>query len=91
MCKLAYILKVNSLKKWCSVFFSRYKKESDNFILKIYENEIKSKKEMKFLGLNLLNFNILVEEIKERCNKRLNQIKILSNKKCALNQNTFGY
>ncbi|RNA26380.1 hypothetical protein BpHYR1_000949 [Brachionus plicatilis] len=30
---------------------------------------------------SVLNFNILVDEIKERCNKRLNIIKILSNKK----------
>ncbi|RNA11338.1 RNA-directed DNA polymerase from mobile element jockey-like [Brachionus plicatilis] len=37
-----------------------------------------------------LNFNVLVDEIKERCNKRLNIIKILSNKKWGLNQNTLG-
>ncbi|RNA02428.1 RNA-directed DNA polymerase from mobile element jockey-like, partial [Brachionus plicatilis] len=40
--------------------------------------------------LNTLNFNILVDEIKERCNNRLNIIKILSNKKWGLNQNTLG-
>ncbi|RMZ95507.1 hypothetical protein BpHYR1_018550 [Brachionus plicatilis] len=54
-----------------------YKKESDNLNLKIYGNRI-------------LNFNILVDEIKERCNKRLNIIKILSNKKWGLNQNTLS-
>ncbi|RNA20190.1 RNA-directed DNA polymerase from mobile element jockey-like [Brachionus plicatilis] len=37
-----------------------------------------------------LNLNILVDEIKERCNNRLNIIKILSNEKWGLNQNTLG-
>ncbi|RNA39256.1 hypothetical protein BpHYR1_025639 [Brachionus plicatilis] len=63
------------VKKSCSVVFSRYKKESDNLNLKIYGNRIVSQKEIKFL-----------DEIKERCNKRLNIIKILSNKKWGLNQ-----
>ncbi|RNA02787.1 RNA-directed DNA polymerase from mobile element jockey-like [Brachionus plicatilis] len=82
-----------SVEKSCSVVFSRYKKESDNLNLKIYENRIVSQKEIKFLGIKFdskLNFNILVDEIKERCNKRLNIIKILSNKKWGLNQNTLG-
>ncbi|RMZ93580.1 RNA-directed DNA polymerase from mobile element jockey-like, partial [Brachionus plicatilis] len=54
---------------------------------------IVSQKEIKFLGIKFdskLNFNILVDEIKERFNKRLNIIKILSNKKWGLNQNTLG-
>ncbi|RMZ94361.1 RNA-directed DNA polymerase from mobile element jockey-like, partial [Brachionus plicatilis] len=79
-----------SIEKSCSVVFSRYKKESDNLNLKIYGNKIVSQKEIKFLGIKFdskLNFNILVDEIKERCNKRLNIIKILSNKKWGLNQN----
>ncbi|RNA12224.1 RNA-directed DNA polymerase from mobile element jockey-like [Brachionus plicatilis] len=66
-----------SVEKSCSVVFSR----------------IVSQKEIKFLGIKFdskLNFNILVDEIKERCNKRLNIIKILSNKKWGLNQNTLG-
>ncbi|RNA18253.1 hypothetical protein BpHYR1_016038 [Brachionus plicatilis] len=71
-----------SFEKSCSVVFSRYKKESDNLNLKIYGNRIVSQKEIKFL----LNFNILVDEIKERCNKRLNIIKILSNKKWVSNR-----
>ncbi|RMZ95409.1 RNA-directed DNA polymerase from mobile element jockey-like [Brachionus plicatilis] len=69
-----------SVEKSCSVVFSRYKKESDNLNLKIYGNRKVSQKEI----------NILVDEIKERCNKRLNIIKILSNKKWCLNQNTLG-
>ncbi|RNA27572.1 RNA-directed DNA polymerase from mobile element jockey-like [Brachionus plicatilis] len=64
-----------SVEKSSSGVFSRYKKESDNLNLKIYGNRI-------------LNFNKLVDEIKERCNRRLNIIKILSNKKWGLNQNT---
>ncbi|RNA03715.1 RNA-directed DNA polymerase from mobile element jockey-like [Brachionus plicatilis] len=82
-----------SVEKSCSVVFSRYKKESDNLNLKIYGNRIVSQKEIKFLGIKFdskLNFNILVDEIKDRCNKRLNIIKILSNKKWGLNQNTLG-
>ncbi|RNA02478.1 RNA-directed DNA polymerase from mobile element jockey-like, partial [Brachionus plicatilis] len=82
-----------SVEKSCSVVFSRYKKESDNLNLKIYGNRIVSQKEIKFLGIKFdskLNFNILVDEIKERCNKRLHIIKILSNKKWGLNQNTLG-
>ncbi|RNA25185.1 RNA-directed DNA polymerase from mobile element jockey-like [Brachionus plicatilis] len=82
-----------SVEKSCSVVFSRYKKESDNLNLKIYGNRIVSQKEIKFLGIKFdckLNFNILVDEIKERCNKRLNIFKILSNKKWGLNQNTLG-
>ncbi|RNA27688.1 hypothetical protein BpHYR1_020728 [Brachionus plicatilis] len=62
-----------SVEKSCSVVFSRYKKESDNLNLK---NLWKQKSEPK---RNQLNFNILVDEIKERCNKTLNIIKILSN------------
>ncbi|RNA39844.1 RNA-directed DNA polymerase from mobile element jockey-like [Brachionus plicatilis] len=82
-----------SVEKSCSVVFSRYKKESDNLNLKIYGNRIVSQKEIKFLGIKFdskLNFNILVDEIKEHCNKRLNIIKILSNKNWDLNQNTLG-
>ncbi|RMZ95734.1 RNA-directed DNA polymerase from mobile element, partial [Brachionus plicatilis] len=82
-----------SIEKSCSVVFSRYKKESDNLNLKIYGNRIVSQKEIKFLGIKFdskLNFNILVDEIKERCINRLNIIKILSNKKWGLNQNTLG-
>ncbi|RNA16145.1 RNA-directed DNA polymerase from mobile element jockey-like [Brachionus plicatilis] len=82
-----------SVEKSCSVVFSRYKKDSDNLNLKIYGNRIVSQKEIKFLGIKFdskLNFNILVDEIKERCNNRLNIIKILSNKKWGLNQNTLG-
>ncbi|RNA13357.1 RNA-directed DNA polymerase from mobile element jockey-like, partial [Brachionus plicatilis] len=81
-----------TVEKSCSVF-SRYKKESDNLNLKIYGNRIVSQKEIKFLGIKFdskLNFNLLVDEIKERCNKRLNIIKILSNKKWSLNQNSLG-
>ncbi|RNA18697.1 RNA-directed DNA polymerase from mobile element jockey-like [Brachionus plicatilis] len=80
-----------SVEKSCSVVFSSYKKESDNLNLKIYGNRIVNQKEIKFLGIKFdskLNFNILVDEIKERCNNRLNIIKILSNKKWSLNQNT---
>ncbi|RNA33215.1 RNA-directed DNA polymerase from mobile element jockey-like [Brachionus plicatilis] len=82
-----------SVEKSCSVVFSRYKKKSDNLNLKIYGNRMVSQKEIKFLGIKFdskLNFNILVDEIKERCNNRLNIIKILSNKKWGLNQNTLG-
>ncbi|RNA26342.1 Pol, partial [Brachionus plicatilis] len=82
-----------SVEKSCSVVFSKNKKESDNLNLKIYGNRIVSQKEIKFLGIKFdskLNFNILVDEIKERCNNRLNIIKILSNKKWVLNQNTLG-
>ncbi|RNA09716.1 RNA-directed DNA polymerase from mobile element jockey-like [Brachionus plicatilis] len=82
-----------SVEKSCSVVFSWYKKESDNLNLKIYCNRIVSQKEIKFLGIKFdskLNFNILIDEIKERCNKRLNIIKILSDKKWGLNQNTLG-
>ncbi|RNA07342.1 RNA-directed DNA polymerase from mobile element jockey-like [Brachionus plicatilis] len=80
-----------SVEKSCSVVFSRYKKESYNLNLKIYGNRIVSQKEIKFLGIKFdskLNFNILVDKIKERCNKRLNIIKILTKKKWGLNQNT---
>ncbi|RNA24770.1 RNA-directed DNA polymerase from mobile element jockey-like [Brachionus plicatilis] len=49
--------------------------ESSLFNLRIYGNRIESLKEIKFL---------------ERCNSRLNFIKILSNKKWGLDLNTLG-
>ncbi|RNA27082.1 hypothetical protein BpHYR1_001958 [Brachionus plicatilis] len=50
-----------SFEKSCSVVFSRYKKESDNLNLKIYESRIVSQKEIKFLGYKLC---IIPEEAK---------------------------
>ncbi|RNA02417.1 hypothetical protein BpHYR1_014821, partial [Brachionus plicatilis] len=50
-----------SVEKSCSVVFSRYKKESDNLNLKIYENRIMSQKEIKLKGYKLC---IIPEEAK---------------------------
>ncbi|RNA19820.1 hypothetical protein BpHYR1_033413 [Brachionus plicatilis] len=64
-----------------SVVFSTNKKESDNLNLKFYGKRIESQKEIKFLDIKFdskLNFNLLVDQIKERCNTRLSLNKSLS-------------
>ncbi|RNA09200.1 RNA-directed DNA polymerase from mobile element jockey-like [Brachionus plicatilis] len=64
-----------SVEKYCSMIFTKNNKESSVFNLRIYGNRIANLKEIKFL---------------ERCNSRLNLIKILSNKKWGLDLNTLG-
>ncbi|RNA06689.1 RNA-directed DNA polymerase from mobile element jockey-like [Brachionus plicatilis] len=77
-----------SVEKSCSMIFTKNTKE-----ISIYGNRIESLKEIKFLGIifdSKLTFSSMIEEIKERCNSRLNLIKILSNKKWGLDLNTLG-
>ncbi|RNA15376.1 RNA-directed DNA polymerase from mobile element jockey-like [Brachionus plicatilis] len=55
--------------------------------------EKKTKEKVKFLGITLdskLTFSPMVDELKERCNSRLNLIKYLSNKKWGLKPKTLG-
>ena len=82
-----------SVEKSCSMIFTKNNKESSVFNLRIYGNRIENLKEIKFLGIRFdskLTFSSMIEEIKERCNSRLNLIKILSNKKWGLDLNTLG-
>ncbi|RNA02310.1 RNA-directed DNA polymerase from mobile element jockey-like, partial [Brachionus plicatilis] len=55
--------------------------------------KINNKEKVRFLGITLdskLTFSPMVDELKERCNSRLNLIKYLSNKKWGLKPKTLG-
>ncbi|RNA36299.1 hypothetical protein BpHYR1_016596 [Brachionus plicatilis] len=56
---------------------------------KLNGNKIEIQKEIKFPNCKL-NFNSMIDEIKERCSSRLKLIKILSNKKWYLSFSTVG-
>ncbi|RNA29913.1 hypothetical protein BpHYR1_025307, partial [Brachionus plicatilis] len=68
-------LPLNLLEEIIDLFNLSLQEESSVFNLRIYGNRIENLKEIKFL---------------ERCNSRLNLIKILSNKKWGLDLNTLG-
>ncbi|RMZ98852.1 hypothetical protein BpHYR1_014090 [Brachionus plicatilis] len=66
-------------KNTCYMIFEKKTKVKINLDLKI-----NNKEKVKFLGITLdskLTFSPMVDELKERCNSRLNLIKYLSNKK----------
>ena len=82
-------LEINA-KKCQFIIFGR-KKQSIEINLKLFNEQIPKVSETKFLGVTLdsrLNFSKCVEDITNKCNNRLNIIKILSHKSWKLESNT---
>ena len=64
-----------------------------NLKLTLYNNHLPETNSIKFLGITLdnkLSFKYYIDEICEKCNSRLNLIKILSNRSWGLNQPTLS-
>ncbi|RMZ96931.1 RNA-directed DNA polymerase from mobile element jockey-like, partial [Brachionus plicatilis] len=73
------------------MIFTKSTREELNLDLKIYGDNLKRQDEIKFLGIRFdsrLTFSPLIDELKERCNSRLNLIEILSNKNWRLHHRT---
>ncbi|RNA19324.1 RNA-directed DNA polymerase from mobile element jockey-like [Brachionus plicatilis] len=61
--------------------------------VKIKNSNLNNEEKAKFMGIALdskFTFNPNVDELKKRCNSRLNIIKYLSNRKWVLKPKTFG-
>ena len=82
-------LEINA-KKCQYIIFGR-KKKTSTLKLKLFNEFIPQVDQTKFLGVTLdsrMNFSKCVEEIVNKCNNRLNIIKILSHKSWKLETNT---
>ena len=82
-----------SIEKSCYMVFTKSTRNEPNLNLKINGDNLHRQDEIKFLGIRFdprLTFSPLIDELKERCNSRLNLIKILSNKNWGLDHKTLG-
>ncbi|RMZ97436.1 RNA-directed DNA polymerase from mobile element jockey-like [Brachionus plicatilis] len=82
-----------SIEKSCYMIFTKSTREELNLDLKIIGDNLKRQDDIKFLGIRFdsrLTFSPLIDELKERCNSRLNLIKILSYKNWRLHHRTLG-
>ncbi|RNA29931.1 RNA-directed DNA polymerase from mobile element jockey-like, partial [Brachionus plicatilis] len=82
-----------STEKSCYMIFEKLTKVKINLNLKINDSNLNNEEKVKFLGITLdskLTFGPMVDEMKERCNSRLNIIKYLSNRKWGLKPKTLG-
>ncbi|RNA44102.1 RNA-directed DNA polymerase from mobile element jockey-like, partial [Brachionus plicatilis] len=86
--------KIGNLEK----MINKYLKEVEIWLFKwkmkiSTENNLNNEEKVKFLGITLdskLTFGPMADEMKERCNSRLNIIKYLSNRKWGLKPKTLG-
>ena len=82
-----------SVEKSCYMIFEKRTKSKINLDLKIYNNNLIREEKVKFLDITLdskLTFSSMIDDLKKRCNSRLNIIKYLSNKKWGLKPKTLG-
>ena len=74
------------------VLFSKDPKSKSKFLnLKLFNTQIPKVEYIKFLGLSLdshMSFNLMVEEVSDKCSKMLNILKIISHRSWKLEQNT---
>ena len=78
-------------KKCQYVLFSKNKKANFELKLKLFDELIPKSKSIKFLGVTLdstMSFNKCVEDVTNKCQNRINIIKILSHKSWKLSSNT---
>ncbi len=80
-----------SASKCSYIIFHKGTRNINSLNLKLYKQNLPRVNDMKFLGITFdskLNFNKHIENVKSKCTQRMNLIKILSNKKWQLTDET---
>ena len=73
------------------IFSKDTRDKNQNINIKLFNVNIPKTNIIKFLGVTLdskMSFNVLVKEIRDKCSKRLNILKIISHKSWKLEEKT---